>query len=255
MPCWLSRYLESWSVGSEGLKPRMNPGSAWQRAQNSGIQVRSTWRTSALGQRAAMSGVITSFSGEPPWQPEHDSPRRKCTSLTKLLRFSSSLDCVALGSAEKRWIFFCDSGSVWQRMQLSEKTIAAPCGGQLQRQEGLEVPRAAHGERIHVLPDELARVRRKLLQVRPVGVSEDRSFPSLSFSWKSASTDAGSWPSSGAGAGGVLAEEEQQRQQPVHLGTPSCTARASAGRSPPPRRWRRPGRWLRRSGSPARARR
>ena len=81
-----------WSVGSDGLKPRMKLGSAWHLAQNSGIQVRSTWRTSALGHRAAMSGVITSFSGEPPWQPEQESPRRKCTSLTKLLRFSRSED-------------------------------------------------------------------------------------------------------------------------------------------------------------------
>src|SRR5678816_388370 len=129
MPCWLSRYLESWSVGSEGLKPRIKLGSAWHRAQNSGIQVRSTCRTSALGQRAAMSGVITSFSGDPPWHPEQESPRRKCTSLTKLLRFRCSADPLAFGSAENRWIFFCDSGSVWQRMQLSEKTIAAPCEG------------------------------------------------------------------------------------------------------------------------------
>src|SRR5215471_13077472 len=120
MPCWLSLYFESWSVGSDGLKPRMKLGSAWHRAQNSGIQVRSVWRTSALGQRAAMSGVMTSFSGEPPWHPEQESPRRKCTSLKKLLRLRSSDDWVALGSAEKRWIFFCDSGSVWQRMQLSE---------------------------------------------------------------------------------------------------------------------------------------
>src|SRR5215475_7423943 len=129
MPCWLSRYLESWSVGNDGLNPRMKLGSAWQRAQNSGIQVRSACRASALGHLAAMSGVITSFSGEPPWHPEQDRPRRKCTSLTKLLRFRSSDDWVPFGSAEKRWIFFCDSGSVWQRMQLSEKRIAAPCDG------------------------------------------------------------------------------------------------------------------------------
>ena len=173
MPCWLWRYLASWSVGREGLKPaheagvRVAPGAelrdpravhvphlrlgpARRDVRSHHVVVRRAPVAPCTGESAAEVHVAHEALEVQVLRGVGGLGIRR-EKVDGLLRFGIAVaEDAVVGKDDRRCL-----------------------RGQLQGQQGLEMPGPTHGERIHVFSDELAGVLRELPQVAPLGVSQD----------------------------------------------------------------------------------